>query len=105
MRLSGTILAAWILSAVAPAPDAAAQVCRPNALGTISCPVERPKQRPLVEAEPRGLDRVLGRTRGDAPDSGFIPSRKTNSFGQTDPGAGGAASPRCRTDSLGATRC
>jgi hypothetical protein len=84
--------------------DGAAQVCRPNALGTISCPVERPKQRP-PEGHVRGLDEVIDDARGDVRDPGFIPGRRTNSFGQTNPGAGGAVSPRCRTDNLGNVRC
>ena len=85
-----------ILLALAPlAPAAADVVCRPNTLGTVSCPAPgpRPMARPIGKSV-QALDRV--RERSEVPaGTEFIPARRTDRLGgiSTDRAAQTTAAP------------
>jgi hypothetical protein len=89
---------------LAAGPVGAEVVCRPNSLGSVSCPDGEP--RPM--ARPGGpsvqaLDRVRDRMREPA-DEDFIPARRTNRLGGTVRREGGWAG-ICRADTLGNLHC
>ena len=94
---------AVFLLALAPlAPAAADVVCRPNALGTVSCPAPgpRPMARPIGKSV-QALDRV--RERSEVPaGTEFIPARRTDRLGGIST-KGGAN--YCRADTLGNLHC
>ncbi len=86
--------------ATAPAADV---VCRPNTLGSVSCPAARPLPRPPARASVQALDRVLAE--GQEPKGPqFIPARRTNRLGGITIEQGGSAG-RCRPDTLGNLNC
>lgn len=88
-----------------PFPSAAADgVCRPDALGTVSCPDgPRPKPRPLYRSRVQALERVTGESsQRDSRDT-FVPSRETRKLGGTIL-RGGLVGP-CRPDMLGNLNC
>jgi hypothetical protein len=104
--------AAVVLGAMlaAGAPVGADVVCRPNALGTVSCPAAEPRPAPRPRAQPPGtpptqaLDRV--RARGERPEGeAFVPARRTNRLGGAVRREGGASAGVCRADTLGNLRC
>ena len=73
--------AAFLLALAPLAPAAADVVCRPNALGTVSCPAPgpRPMARPVGKSV-QALDRV--RERSEVPaGTEFIPARRTDRLG------------------------
>lgn len=103
----GRILAAALVLAISP-PAAAAEltVCRPDALGSVSCPGDgpRPKPRPIYRAPVQALDRVEGRAAARQTPETFVPSRETRRLGGTMMLERGLSGP-CRPDALGNLNC
>ena len=97
------LAAAW-LAVAAATPAAAEVVCRPNTLGTVSCPAAspRPMPRPLFGEPVQALDRVRARGQ-EAEGTEFIPARRTNRLGGIAADGGGAD--YCRADTLGNLHC
>ena len=104
----------WSLVAVfgamlaAGAPGGADVVCRPNTLGTMSCPAEEPRpmaRPPLPGRGPtQALDRVRQRTEQPEGEK-FVPARRTNRLGGTVRREGGGSAGTCRADTLGNLHC
>ena len=94
-----------MVQAVAAEPVAAATVCRPTALGSVTCrgPAVRPLPRPPLASDVQALERLPDA----APPAGtrFVPARRTNRLGTTTIDGGGAVPGRCRPDALGNLRC
>ena len=99
-----SILMAGLLAATSPA--AAQTVCRPNALGTVTCPAPPPEPRPILRANTQALDRVRRSAAAAEQAPGLIPAWRSNRLGitPTAPGEIDGAS-HCRADSLGNLRC
>lgn len=89
-------------------PVAAQDVCRPNALGSVSClgPAVPPPP-PRDAGDNRGIDAVLDLPPPERVSRTLIPARRTNSFGETllDPGEGGPLGGPCSRGTLGHLRC
>jgi hypothetical protein len=84
-------------------PAAAQAVCRPNQLGTVSCPAgPRPAPRPEFDAPVQALERVREAPEGP-PERGFIPARRTRGLGGVRPESD-VVGP-CRPDRLGNLHC
>jgi hypothetical protein len=99
-----------------PVPVAAADVvCRPDMLGTVSCPdAPRPKPRPVYRSTVQALERIrapqvgvgqaaTGSTARQGAET-FVPSRETRRLGGTMMLPQGTAGP-CRPDMLGNLNC
>lgn len=101
MRIALAALSIAALAAVLPAPAQA--VCRPNQLGTVSCPAgPRPAPRPEFDEPVQALERVREAPEG-APERGFIPARRTRGLGGVRPESD-VIGP-CRADRLGNLHC
>ena len=107
MRTTVTAALGAVLGLTLAGPSAGADVvCRPNTLGTVSCPAAppRPVARPPGPAPVQALDRV--RARGKQPQGEeFVPARRTNKLGGTVLREGGGAAGNCRADTLGNLHC
>jgi hypothetical protein len=97
---ASVIVAALIGAAPAPADT----VCRPNVLGTVSCPIARPMPRPPFRHPVGALDRVRAEPEVKDPGPVFIPARRTNILGTTLIDEGVDAN-LCRPDVLGNLHC
>ena len=100
------LLIAAALLAAGAAAAAAQGVCRPDKLGTVTCPVPPPRPRPPYLADTQAIDRVRRRTPAQSDLPVFIPSWRTNRLGTTpltggETGIGGP----CRADTLGNLIC
>ncbi|HET9070130.1 MAG TPA: hypothetical protein VFN28_15935 [Amaricoccus sp.] len=100
------VLATLLAAGPIVGPAAADVVCRPNTLGTVSCPAAepRPMARPPGPAPTQALDRVRRRTAQPEGEE-FIPARRTNRLGGTVLREGGPTVGNCRPDTLGNLRC
>jgi hypothetical protein len=89
-----------------PSQAADTMTCRPNALGTVSCPDDgaRPKPRPIYRAPVQALDRVEQKAATKNRPDTFIPSRETRRLGGTLMLERGLTGP-CRKDTLGNLNC
>ena len=97
------VFAGLAVAALAAALPAAAQVvCRPNQLGTVSCPAgPRPAPRPPFDKPPvQALDRVREAPAAE-PERGFIPARRTRGLGGVRPRRGTSAVHRDRAGPTG----
>ena len=108
-RVGSVVLAGTL--AVATLPAAAIEVCRPNALGQIVCFGKPTRGLPVPDPftpSASGLSRVQEAPgAGDAGPS-FIPSIRTNEFGDTLLNEGESRPPKpriCQTDTFGDLRC
>ena len=92
-----------VVALVAAVPAAAGTVCRPNQLGTVSCPAgPRPAPRPSFDEPVQALERVREAPAAE-PERGFIPARRTRTLGGIRPGKD-VVGP-CRPDRLGNLHC
>jgi hypothetical protein len=97
------IAAAFLLALALQAPAAADVVCRPNTLGTVSCPAPGPRPMPRpVGKSVQALDQVRERSEVP-PGTEFIPARRTDRLGGITTTKGGAN--YCRPDTLGNLHC
>lgn len=91
-----------------PLPSAAAETmtCRPNTLGTVSCPAERarPKPRPAFRPPVQALERVERKAAAKSRPDTFVPARETRRLGGTMTLPSGLSGP-CRPDTLGNLNC
>lgn len=102
-----TVLAlAALLLLPLPATGADTQTCRPNALGSVSCPDagSRPRPRPIYRAPVQALDRVEERAAARRQPETFVPSRETRRLGGTTTLPSGLSGP-CRANMLGNLNC
>jgi hypothetical protein len=107
MRIALALL--LVLLAPLPSPAAERAVCRPNALGAVSCPGDnlRPMPRPAYQSRVQALDRVRAGAQAREQQRGgerFVPSRETRRLGGTTVLPRGTSGP-CRPDALGNLRC
>ncbi len=92
-----------MVALLAVLPTAAQAVCRPNQLGTVSCPAgPRPAPRPSFDEPVQALERVREAPAGQ-PERGFIPARRTRGLGGVRPESD-VIGP-CRPDRLGNLHC
>ncbi|HRO10539.1 hypothetical protein [Amaricoccus sp.] len=101
-RVAAAAIGAFLAVA---SPAEAEVVCRPNTLGTVSCPAAEP--RPLARPGPaptQALDRVRAREKQPEGET-FIPARRTNRLGGTVLREGGGPAGTCRPDTLGNLHC
>ena len=104
MRWTALALIGALMGMSPATPGAAEIVCRPNALGTVSCPDDGPRPMARPGGPPvQGIDRVRART-PKPPGEEFIPARRTDHLGGIVRRKGGAAGP-CREDTLGNLHC
>ncbi|MFT3973634.1 MAG: hypothetical protein QM699_09350 [Amaricoccus sp.] len=98
-------LAAVLLLSL-PASGADTMTCRPDALGTVSCPADgvRPRPRPIYRAPVQALDRVEAEAAGRSRPDAFVPARETRRLGGTMILERGLSGP-CRPDMLGNLNC
>lgn len=108
----GLLALILVLAAGSGAPAQALEVCRENALGQVACtgtpthgldPIT-----PFATPEKSGLSRVQRQPRDLDPAPKFLPSTRTNSFGDTVIGPADSRPPRPRTcvpDAFGNLRC
>lgn len=89
-----------------PGPAAAELMCRPDALGTVSCPGDgpRPMPRPIYRQPVQALDRVGAKADARREPDRFVPSRETRRLGGTMLLKEGLSGP-CRPDMLGNLNC
>jgi hypothetical protein len=103
-KLSALLL--WGALLAVAAPVAAQTTCRPNNLGTVSCPVGPPKPRPVLEADTQALDRVRREPGVVSKAPVFVPARRTNRLGgATELAPGDPPVSYCRPDRLGNLQC
>lgn len=89
-----------------PAASADTMTCRPNVLGSVSCPDwgDRPKPRPIYRKPVQALDRVERKAAAREQAGRFVPARKTDRLGGTMILERGLSGP-CRRDTLGNLNC
>ncbi len=106
MRRAILLLATAFLVGFGLEPAAAEVVCRPDHLGTVSCPdvTLRPKPRPIYRRPVQALERVRAEPEARDPSPGFVPARKTRALGGTLLLENGLTGP-CRPDMLGNLNC
>lgn len=98
------VLALCLLLLAPLAAGAADSVCRPDALGTVSCPDgPRPKPRPVYQSRVQALERVMDKAAARESRDTFVPSRETRTLGGTILNRG-LVGP-CRADMLGNLNC
>ena len=102
--MRGGLTLAMVAVLLAAGPGFAGTVCRPDQLGTVSCPVVvRPAPRPPFDKPPvQALDRIR-EARPRAQPETFVPARRTRGLGGDLPDLD-AVGP-CRTDQLGNLHC
>lgn len=106
---------AWVFAFDLLAGAAAAQaqvVCRPDALGNVTCDGEaapRVRIRPPFRKGAEGLGAVQPRPNPDAIGPSLAPAPRADALGNIRPSPrdlrGGGVRPPCRTDPLGNLRC
>jgi hypothetical protein len=101
-----SVLLLGVTLVAAAAPASAQTTCRPNNLGTVSCPVAPPKPRPFLEADTQAIDRVRRAAKPASAAPVFVPARRTNRLGgATQLAPGDPPVSNCRADRLGNLQC
>lgn len=106
MHVSLPLAILLFMAMALPSQAADTMTCRPNALGTVSCPDDgaRPKPRPIYRAPVQALDRVEQKAATKNRPDTFVPSRETRRLGGTLMLERGLTGP-CRKDTLGNLNC
>lgn len=101
-----TCPAAFMVAACLAGYAEGQDVCRPNALGAVTCTgphVPAPMPRPVLDVRKRGLEKVQAAPGAQPGPPAFVPARRTNRLGSTLPE--GRVTGPCRRDNLGNLRC